>query len=163
MRNRRWFGGAILGVSLVGAPLTGQELGVKAGYASYDLVGVGSTWTASVAFGHPVGGPLALDAGASVLRYGLGDSTRTLVIPEIGVTASLPLRQLALLISAGGGISLAAQGPGETEGTFYTGLALDIPTGGALSLRPAGRIRWVDPWAGTVADFSVGVVYRFRR
>ena len=159
----RWLGGTALGLALAACPLRAQELGVSAGYASYDLVGVGNTWTASLAFGHALRGPWAVSAGASVLRYGSGADERTLVMPETGVSASVPVRSLALVVSAGGGLSVAVRGRGETQGTIFTGMALDIPTGGPLSLRPAARIRWVDPWAGTVADFAVGVVYRLGR
>ena len=46
--------------------------------------------------------------------------------------------------------------------TVWAALGADFPLGADWSIRPEVRVRSVDPWVGTIADFALGVRRAFR-
>lgn len=149
-----------LGVAMALAwalPAAGQEVSVAAGYASYDLVGVGGTWVVAGGYRRALAGAVSWEAGASVLRYDGAGTPRTHVMPEAGLALALPAGPVEVILSAGAGASLVVAGPGKDEPTLYAGLGVDLPAEGLLRLRPGARVRWLDPWAGTVVELTMGV------
>jgi hypothetical protein len=147
-----------LGVTGAGAGADAQEVTVAAGAASYDLSGVGTSWTASACYGHPLAGRVVLEAGATLFGYETqGASDRLFLMPEVGVGVTLPAGPVAFVLSAGGGLSAAVKGDEQTDATLHAALALDLPAAGRLALRPGVRYRAVDPWAGTVFEYTLGV------
>lgn len=135
-----------------------QEITVAAGAATYDLSGVGTSWTASARYGHRLAGRLYLEAGATLFGYeSQGADDRIFLFPEVGLGAALPAGPVTFLVSAGGGLSAALKGYGEAEATVHAALSVDVPAGGRAALRPGLRYRAVDPWAGTVFEYTLGV------
>ena len=88
------------------------------------------------------------------------------------VTSTLRLLPLTFLfwwpsaLAAQGGLTLsgaiaswdlAGTGTGTTVAIRWDHRLADLSAPGPLSLRPEIRVRAVDPWVGTVADFALGV------
>jgi hypothetical protein len=155
--------GGVVAVLLMALPGPGgvaraQEITVAAGAASYDLSGVGTSWTAAARYGQLLAGRVSLELGAALFGYETqGASDRVFLMPEVGVGAKLPAGPVAFTISAGGGLSAALKGGEETQATLHAALSLEIPAAGRVALRPAVRYRAVDPWAGTVFEYTLGV------
>lgn len=153
-----------LGGGGAGSGVGAQEVTVAAGAASYDLSGVGTSWTASARYGHPLAGRVSLELGATVFGYETqGASDRLFLMPEIGVGMAFPAGPVAFVLSAGGGLSTAVKGSEETEVTLHAALAMELPAAGRVALRPGVRYRAVDPWAGTVFEYTLGVRFALGR
>lgn len=155
-------GGVVAGLLMAlpgpGGEARAQEITVAAGAASYDLSGVGTSWTASARYARPVVGRVSLELGAALFGYETqGSARRLFLMPEVGLGARLPAGAVAFNVSAGGGISAALEGDEETEATLHAALSVDIPAAGRVALRPGVRYRAVDPWAGTVFEYTLGV------
>lgn len=153
--------GIALGIGAPGVREAGaQELALAGGAATYDLSGVGTSWSAAARYAHPVGPRLAMEVGVGVFGYG-GD--RFFLLPELGAAASIPAGPLSLRLSLGGGLFAPLEGRDETEPTLFAALDADLPASGRVSLRPGVRYRAVDPWAGTIFEFNLGVRIRLDR
>lgn len=153
---RGWIATAIVVASP--ASTAAQKVVVGAGVSGYDLSGTGTTWVASARYEAPVGGPLALDIGATVLRYEpQGGGHLTYLIPEVGLHASAPLGPVTVSLGAGGGIAQSVEGPDDREATLFGTVGVEVPLGAGWSLRPEARLRAIDPWTGTTGDLTLGV------
>ncbi|MEQ9398798.1 MAG: hypothetical protein RJQ04_06475 [Longimicrobiales bacterium] len=138
-----------------------QSVTLAAGASSYDLAGTGTSWVASARVDGALAPTLRWQAGVGLFRYGSqADRKVTLIMPEAGVEWHPPLPMVPLYLGAG--VGYAAQSAGqEDDPTLYAALGLDARVAPMISLRPELRVRAVDPWVGTLADFSLGV--RFGR
>lgn len=159
MSRMVWVGGVVMFFAAgAGTFVAGQEVYVGGGAASYDLSGVGTSWVAAARYGHPLAARISLEAGTTVFGYETqGADRRVFLMPEAGVTANLPAGPTVVHFSLGGGLSFAVKGNDETEPTLFAGLAVDLPGTGAVRLRPGVRYRAVDPWTGTVFEYTLGV------
>lgn len=165
--GRAWC--AVAHVALVAALLAGpgpvraQEVVASVGAATYDLSGVGTSWVAALRYQHGLPGPLLLEAGTTLFRYETqGADHRTFLMPEVGVGAHLSAGPVAFVLSLGGGVSAPVQGPEEIEPTLFAALAAELPPAGPVAFVPGVRYRAVDPWAGTVFEYTLGVRLRLR-
>jgi hypothetical protein len=85
-----------------------------------------------------------------------GDRSIGMLLPEAGlVTRPLPVVPLSL--GAGVGDALGVRGDPPNEPTLFGALGLELPVAPTLAIRPELRVRTVDPWVGTIADFAVGL------
>lgn len=136
--------------------LAGQSFTVAAGVSTYDLSGTGTEAVGSLRVDGPVAAGLRWQAGLGFFRYEaqFGDD-RTLFLPEAGLEWHPPVGGLPLYLGAGVGANLE-RGPGDNDATLYGAVGLDLGTGD-FSLRPEVRVRAVDPWVGTMADFTLGL------
>lgn len=97
-----------------------------------------------------------------MFRYEIQLGTdETLVLPEVGVRYAPPLGRVPLHLTAGGGLSFVAEGDGETEPTLFGSVGPELPLSRAWSVRPEMRVRAVDPWTGTMADFVLSFGWSF--
>lgn len=156
MLNRLIAGFAICTL-LSASPAGAQDISVAAGYANYDLAGVGNTWVAAVGVHQTLSPPFTLDLTVSRIVYGEGTSRRSFLIPEAGLSLGIPVGPVDLILSGGGGTTLVVSGPATREPTLYGGVSIDVPVG-PVRIRPGSRIRWVDPWAGTILELTTAVV-----
>lgn len=136
---------------------------LSGGAAPYDLSGTGTSWVAGAEVARPLAGSvLVAEAGTRLFSYrSQGGSTVTHLFPEAGLRLHVPMDPLRPYVGAGAGGSLVVEGRADAELTLHAVLGLRIRANPNWHLRPEMRIRSVDPWTGTVADFTVGVGYRF--
>lgn len=163
-----WIVGASALVLLASGPadVGAQErsaLTVSGGPAPYDLSGTGTAWVAGAEVSRAlVGRMLWAEAGTRLFSYqSQGESTITHLFPEAGLRLQLPVGPIRPYVGAGAGGSLVIEGRSDTEVTLHALVGLRIDANPNWHLRPEMRIRSVDPWTGTVADFALGVGYRF--
>lgn len=157
---------AVLLLARASADAGAQErtaLTVSGGPAPYDLSGTGTAWVVGAEVSRALAGRMLwVEAGTRLFSYqSQGESTITHLFPEAGLRLQLPVGPIRPYVGAGAGASAVVQGPGETELTLHALLGLRIAANPNWHLRPEMRVRSVDPWTGTVADFSLGVGYRF--
>lgn len=154
-------GVVVVSLSLLVVPHGGasQEVTLSAGPGSYDLSGTGTGWVASARYGHSLSGWISLEAGMSILGVpdSGGDDAAMLLQPEAGVTVGLPVGGSALLFTVGGGYAAELESVAHGEPTLFVAGGLDVPVTGRLGVRPSVRVRMVDPWVGTVAEFNLGL------
>lgn len=136
----------------------GVTLGV--GASSYDLSGTGTSPVVSVRYDAPVAQRVHWQAGVGFFRYGSqGGRNVEILMPEGGVE----LHALSFPLYLGAGVGYTFESDGfEDEPTLYGALGLDLTIAERWALRPELRVRAVDPWVGTMADFTVGVRRQFR-
>jgi hypothetical protein len=79
--------------------------------------------------------------------------------PEVGAYLTLPSRVAPY---GGAGVGLSRR-PSLTDFTVHGAAGLHAAVAGAWGLRAELRVRAVDPFVGTTADFTVGVSYRVGR
>lgn len=152
--------------ALLPADAVAQErtaLVVSGGPAPYDLSGTGTAWVVGAELSRALAGRMLwLEAGTRLFSYqSQGRSTITHLFPEAGLRVHLPAGPIRPYVGAGAGGSLVIEGRDDTEVTLHALLGLRIDANPNWHLRPEMRIRSVDPWTGTVADFTLGVGYRF--
>lgn len=163
---------AAASVALVLASLLAPERGlaqdgtaftVSGGAAPYDLSGTGTSWVAGAELSRSLaGGVLVAEAGARLFAYkSQGGATITHLFPEAGLRLQAPLDGIRPYAGAGAGGSLTVRGRRDAEPTLHAVLGVLMRPGPDWCLRPEMRVRSVDPWVGTLADFTLGVGYRF--
>lgn len=159
---KRWIGGVVAAGLLTGAPgVAAQGVTVAGGASGYDLSGTGTSWVASVRVDGALVPTLRWQAGVAAFRYeAQSDKQVTLILPEAGVEWHPPLGLLPLYLGAGAGYDFESGGF-EDEFTLHAALGLEMGVAPGVALRPELRVRAVDPWVGTMADFTLGV--RFGR
>jgi hypothetical protein len=154
--------------ALVGAPVTaaaqsaGPSLSVTGGMTEYDLSGVGKTAMVGVRAQLPVTGSLLVEPGLGYMNYDSQGLSRTsLWFPEVQLQAELPLRAVRPYLGLGAGaalVSTAAQR--QTELTFSTAAGVRVALGGGWGVGGELRVRAVDPWTATTADFGLSISRR---
>ena len=140
-------------------------LTLSAGPASWDLSGTGTGTTVAIRWdrdlAHPlVFGSLAFEAGLGWFQDGqTGQGAVDLLLPEVGVRMGL-VGPFALGLGVGWAIGLEDRSGDDL--TVWAALGADFPVGADWSIRPEVRVRSVDPWVGTIADYAFGVRRSFR-
>lgn len=163
--RKGWGMGVVVAVVIAGvaAPraAAGQvALSAAAGAASYDLSGVGTSGVAAVRVEAPVLPWVDVQAGTGFFWYpSQAVDDRAMLLPEAGLMVRLPA--LPLYLGAGVGHTLGVKGEQDDEPTLYAALGADLEDRGGWAIRPEIRLRAVDPWVGTIADFTLGVRRRF--
>jgi hypothetical protein len=79
-----------------------------------------------------------------------------MLLPEMGLLARVPVG-IPLLFGVGVGHTLGVKGDPDDDATLYTALGLELEDRSGWAVRPELRVRAVDPWTGTIADFTIGV------
>lgn len=156
-------GWAVLLLLALGATEARGQIAVSvhAGAASYDLAGVGTSGIAAVRVEHRLAPRIDLQAGTGFFWYGTqGDQQVSMLLPEAGLLAR-PFAGLPLLLGVGAGHTLELKGNLDDVFTLYGAVGLELEDEAGWAVRPELRVRAVDPWAGTIADFTLGVRKRF--
>ena len=150
---------AVTTASLAGAPtaLRAQSsLTLSGGPAFYDLSGTGTSAVASIRLDVPASDYLSLQVGPSFFWYTpQSGTTAAMLIPEAGLEVRLP-RTPAYLV-AGGGYTFGVRGDPQDEVVLFAGLGLRIQDRGGWSIRPQMRVHALDPWTGSIGEFSLGL------
>lgn len=133
------------------------------GPSQYDLSGTGTTQFLSVRLDVPLTSALLVEPGLTYLPYEAQSGARTHhVLPEIQLQLQAPGETFRPYLGAGFGGSWARRsGEGYWDGTLSGAGGLRVMTGSRWMLRGELRVRVIDPWAGTTADWSLGAGYRF--
>lgn len=153
---------AVAVVVLVSAALptpaaTQPAIAASAGAASYDLSGVGTSGVAAVRLELPLRPGVEVQMGTGFFWYGTQfDREIAMLLPEVGIQTRPPIG-IPLLFGAGFGHTLGVKGSPDDAPTLYVAAGLDIEDRAGWAIRPEIRIRAVDPWTGTIGDFTLGV------
>lgn len=153
---------------LVGAlsprPLAGQaDLGfaVSAGVGAYDLSGDGTEAVVGGGLEVGLGSVLLIEPALRYFRYeSQFDEDIAFLLPEVSVQARLPLRAVEPYLGVGVGSAIVVEGDDDGEATLHAAAGARVPVADRWTLRPELRLRSVDPWTGTIGDFTLGIVYR---
>jgi len=140
----------------------GPALTVVGGAAGYDLSGDGTSWVAGAALEFVPASAIVIEPGARVFRYGpqFGPEV-TYLLPEMSVQAQLPLGAIRPYLGGGAGGAFVVEGDASDELTLHAAVGARVRVDGRWSIRPELRLRSVDPWAGTLGDFTLGVTRRW--
>ena len=128
--------------------------------ASWDLAGTGTGTTVAIRWDHRLAdlsapGPLSLELGLGWFQDGqAGQGAVDLLLPEAGLAVGLPG---PFYLGVGAGWAIGLEDRNGDDLTLWSALGAQVPVAGVWSLRPEIRVRAVDPWVGTVADFALGV------
>lgn len=153
--------GTLLALAL---PTSAQTtLSLSGGRNSWDLAGTGEGWTAAIAAERPLTGVLAIEGRVAYFTApDADDDPFRALFPEIGLVVatrtSVPLR-----LTVGGGWSLGLGGWQKDELTLFGAAGAHIGVGSGWAVRPEVRVRAVDPWVGTVGEFTLGIARSFGR
>ena len=155
--------GLLLGPGADGA--AGQRtaaLTVGGGLAPYDLSGVGTSWVAGAELSAPVGDLLLAEVGSRIFRYeSQAEEFVTHLFPAAGLYLDAGGRDFRVYSGGGVGASVLTEGRGDAELTLHAAAGFRIRIRPRWLVRPEIRVRSIDPWAGTTAEFTVGMTYRF--
>lgn len=140
------------------------SVSVVAGSGEYDLggTGTGTSFNGAVTW-RPLNRVLVVESNVGLFRTTPEPGVRsTLLLPELGVQAEVRLGRVRPFI--GGGVGQARESvqgyTSDWETTLHGVLGARLALGAGWGVRLEGRVRAVDPFAGTVADFGVGLQRR---
>lgn len=171
--ERRWVFGVAwvaLGLALLGVPCPAEgqsyprvEAGVVHAQGEYDLSGVGWAHLYSVRVPVTLNRWVVVEPGLTYFDYlSQGSQEVWFLVPEIQVQLS-PLEG-RFRPYLGAGIGAARESfPGRAEWLLSVSAAGGLRVGvtGPWSVVGELRVRALDPWTGSVAEFGVGVLRRF--
>lgn len=140
----------------IGAPR--PSISLLAGATSYDLSGTGSAFAGGVFADYPLVRFLRAEAGAGFVRYEpQGGTTTSLLFPEIGLRLIGTVGNVQPYVGGGAGLAAVLEGTGDTDLTLHGVAGARFIVAPRLSLRGELRVRSVDPFTGTTADFMGGL------
>ncbi len=162
----------VLGVVMcatVGAPRSGaaqverhgRALAIVAGPFQYDLSGTGTSVFGAARVELPLGSVVVVEPGLTVGRYDAQfGSTVTLLFPEIQL--QLQSRgSVSPYLGVGAGPAFAfSEGASDSELALSTAVGLRVRTQSGWGVRGELRVRAIDPFAGTTAEWGLGVSRR---
>lgn len=100
-------------------------------------------------------GTLSVEAGLGWFQDGQkGQGAVDLLLPEAGLRVGLggPFE-----LGLGAGWAIGLEDRSGDDLTLWASLSADVGIGADWALRPELRVRSVDPWVGTIADFALGI------
>jgi hypothetical protein len=162
LRASAW-GSALLLLCAVAAPLDAQErmITVSAGPAQYDLSGTGTTPSAAVRALFPIHRRFAIEPSIGWLSYeSQAERRRTLWFLEGQILFQRSAGRVRPFLGVGSGY--AWEGGDDTNvGTLSASVGALLGLDDAWGLRGELRIRAIDPWVGTTAEWGFGITRRF--
>ena len=150
------------------APLRAQQpspaVALVAGAFQYDLSGVGTAPFAGLRLELPRSRAIVLEPGLTVARYApQGSATDVwLLIPEVQLQLVRPGGRVRPFVGVGAGSSVAF-GSGRTESdlTLSAGAGVRLRLSAAWAGRAELRLRAIDPWTGSAAEWTLGLARHF--
>jgi hypothetical protein len=133
------------------------------GLSQYDLQGVGTSGVVAVRAQLPVTRRLVSEAAIVYMAFDnqFGPRTRQFM-PEAQLQADLLTGGVRPYLGVGAGLSHARlAGFSTTELTVSTAGGMRVDLGSRWIAAGELRIRAIDPWAGSTADWTVSVGHRF--
>lgn len=146
------------------APAAAQSLlTVTAGPSQYDLSGTGTAPFAAIRAMLPFHAALSVEPSLGWMSYDTqSDARSTLWFPEAQLVAHPWTGLVRPYVGAGAGLGFVS-GPGddEIETTLSVALGALFDLNDTWGVRGELRMRAIDPWVGTTADWGLGVTRRF--
>ncbi len=135
-----------------------MTLSLAAGPSSYDLSGTGTSLAVAAQNAWELLPALVVEPGLTFFSYEAQFADRvSYLFPEISIQAQLPHGTVRPFLGVGGGGGFVVSGEGGTAGTLHAVGGVRVQLDPRWSLRGELRVRSVDPWVGTTADFMFGV------
>jgi hypothetical protein len=132
---------------------------VSAGRTEYDLSGVGWATVAAARVDLRLLGPLVIEPGLELFRYGTQGATKvTYLMSELSLQVQASLGPVHPYFGTGVGWAPVISGPRGIDGpTLHAaaGSRVDVTT--RVSVRGELRIRAIDPWGAAMADITAGI------
>lgn len=140
-----------------------RALSVLAGPTEYDLSGTGWAPFMAVRLQWPLTPGLLVEPGLTHLSYRAQFDDRIHhVLPEVQLQAQVPGRVLRPYIGAGFGASWElTSGRNFFDPTLSGAAGLRAWVGPRWQLTGELRVRSIDPWTATTADWGLGIGWRF--
>lgn len=155
-----------LAIALNTAPAAGQTqhpawASLSAGVSSYDLSGTGNAPVVAAGVSIDVAGPLVVEPALAFFHYStLFSGSVTYLLPEVGVHFAPRIGPVRPMLGVGVGVSRVVQGFTSTDLAVHALLGIRAQVIESVEVRGQLRVREIDPWAATMADFMVGVGWR---
>lgn len=131
--------------------------GIISGASQYDLSGTGTQWFSGLRIEVVPSSlrNLVIEGGVHHLSYRTqSDDQRRHWFPEVSAQLQLTDRVVRPYIGVGAGYSFTS---GDSAPTLSASLGSRIEVCPGWLMRLELRVRSVDPWAGTTADWGIGV------
>jgi hypothetical protein len=140
-----------------------RALAVVGGAWQYDLSGTGTSGFGGLRLELPVARLFVIEPDLTYARYStqFGSSVNYL-IPELQAQIQVPGSTIRPFL--GGGVGLAhawAEGDQATDLSLSAGLGTRIRLGALWTARAELRVRSIDPFHGTVAEWTAGIARQF--
>jgi hypothetical protein len=141
----------------------GRALAVVGGAWEYDLSGTGTTGFGGLRLELPVGRLLVIEPGLTYARYSTQfDQGVNYLLPEVQAQLQAPGRWVRPFLGAGLGLAYAwAGGANATDLTLSGSAGVRVRLSELWSARAELRARSIDPFHGTVAEWTLGVARRW--
>jgi hypothetical protein len=140
-----------------------RALAVVGGAFQYDLSGTGTTGFGGVRLEWPLARYFLAEPGLTYARYtpqGVGGAV-SLLFPEVQLQLVRPGGLLRPFVGVGAGPALAlGGGASESELALSAGAGLRMRLAPEWSGRAELRLRAIDPWTGSAAEWTIGLARR---
>jgi hypothetical protein len=156
--------GALALIPVAGvAQSSGRAVSVLAGPSQYDLAGTGTTAFVALRIDLPVDRRLVVEPAVTYLAYESQGGARTHhVLPEAQLQVTGAGEVVRPYLGAGLGASWVSRGADDELGLSLSAAGgVRVRTSSSWILRGELRVRAIDPWVGTTADWAVGIGRRF--
>jgi hypothetical protein len=151
-------------VSTLGQAQQRHFLSLEAGPSAYDLSGTGTAPAASLAVGFAVAGPLRVVPALTWFSYDPGSGQKdSYVFPEISLQLGRRVGIFSPYFGIGGGRAYQVGGsqPHFHTWTLHATAGAHIPVSHSWAIGGEFRLRALDPFHGSTADWMAGIVRFF--
>ncbi|MDX1568628.1 MAG: hypothetical protein R3223_12555 [Longimicrobiales bacterium] len=140
-----------------------RAAGIVVGPSQYDLSGTGTSPFVSARIDIPVGRNLVVEPALTYLPYETQADRRIHhLIPEFSLQAQRYGEVFRPYLGVGFGLSWAVRPGADRQDPTLAGAAgVRILLGARWHLQGELRVRAIDPWAATTADWGIGIARRF--
>jgi hypothetical protein len=139
------------------------EVSVAGGPSGYDLSGTGTALAVGAQLPWRPGRPFVVEPAVMFFTYSSQFETRiNYLMPEVSLQAEAELKRVRPFAGVGLGAALRISGPSETDLTLHATAGMRVELSRTWGLRGELRVRSIDPWVGSTADFLFGVSRRLR-
>jgi hypothetical protein len=137
-------------------------LAIVAGPFQYDLSGTGTSVFGAVRLDIPLTRYVVFEPGVTVGRYDPQFGSKiTLIFPELQMQLRAPSDAVSPYLGAGVGPAFAIRGGQSETELFLTGaLGVRVRLSSEWGMRGELRVRAIDPFAGTTAEWGIGISRR---
>jgi hypothetical protein len=152
----------VAAVSCTAVPVAAQsvsalESSVLVGPSSYDLSGTGTTFAVAGQVAYSPVRALYVEGGITYFEYTTqGNRRDRFAFPEISIQGAIPLGPVSPYVGVGGGFTIA-----HVLLTLHAVGGVRVRAGSRWGMRGELRVRAVDPWGASTADFMFGASRRF--
>jgi hypothetical protein len=141
----------------------GRALAVVGGAWEYDLSGTGTSGFGGLRLELPVHRILIVEPGLTYARYSTQfDAGVSYLIPDLQAQVQVPGRWVRPFLGAGVGLAYAwGDGASVTDLSLSGSAGLRVRLAELWSARTELRVRSIDPFHGSAAEWTFGIARRF--